>query len=679
MLAQKLEESKIRCILSIILVFSMVLLQAPAGLFSIASSAATNDYYTYAVTDEETIPVREYVASGTCSDNLTWTLDVEGTLTISGTGSMPDYYAYAEALSFDFWGDSNDEVYSYYGDSPWFDYREYIKTVEIHDGITSIGDSAFSYCSNISCITIPHSITNIGDEAFYFCSSLAGITIPSSVTAIGKRAFMYCSQLKRILVDTGNAFYYSDDYGVLYNKVTKTLIKAPAKYDFGTYFIPDGVTSIGYGAFYDCGGLTGITIPDSVTIIDESAFNNCMNLTFITIPDSVTKIEDHAFENCYKLWYVSYTGTRSQECAISIDSSNSYLKKSVWHYETKFQIIDNCLETSVYCPACERYLISEQHKGSTHSYSDWVVTKPATFNEAGEQEKICSACGDRVTETIPMRTGGVAYWGISLADDIGATFYLNLDGYDLESTFVTVQVNDIKYKYNMPDLASVDGKYVVKVNVAAAQMCDDIVIQIFSGDEMIREMRYTIRQYAEHILNGDYSEETKDLVYAMLNYGASAQKFFNYNTTDLANDGCEITDVPKISETATDFSVIGTVDGITLYGASLNFDTKISVRFYFTVTGKIGDYTFTDANSNTYQARYKDGMYYVEVPNINPADYDKDIKIIVHNGSSVMLVDYSPLRYISRKFYGSNKPDLVNLVAALYRYHKAAKAYLNSI
>ena len=164
----------------------------------------------------------EATASGTCGDNLTWTLDSEGTLTISGRGAMTDY--------------SNDSK------APWFNSCSSIKSAIIESGVTSIGNYAFSGCSSLKSVTIPDSVTSIGTGVFGGCSSLTSVTIPNSVTSISENAFRYCDSLTSVT-------------------------------------IPHGVTSIGDYAFCDCTNLTSITIPESVTSIGYSAFSSCENLT----------------------------------------------------------------------------------------------------------------------------------------------------------------------------------------------------------------------------------------------------------------------------------------------------------------------------------------------------------------------------------------------------------------
>ena len=222
-------------------------------------------------------------------DNLTWTLDANGTLTISGTGTMKDY-------------DYNNNPSPAYNNSN-------VKKIVIEDGVTSIGKSAFSDCSNLTSITIPNSVTSIGDFAFYYCTSLTTITIPDNVTSIGESAFRFCSSLTSITIpdgvtSIGNAAF---SYTGLKSITIPDSVTSIGKFAFynctslTSITIPDGVTSIGESAFLSCSSLTSITIPDSVTSIGESAFYGCSSLTSITIPDSVTSIGNSAFSYCSRL------------------------------------------------------------------------------------------------------------------------------------------------------------------------------------------------------------------------------------------------------------------------------------------------------------------------------------------------------------------------------------------
>ena len=210
------------------------------------------------------------VDSGTCGaegdgSNLTWTLDSEGVLTISGTGAIKNY----------FWNDA----------APWK--NQGVKRAVITSGVTHIGTLAFYGCTDMTDITIPDSVTEIYIDAFSFCSSLTSVVIPDSVTRIDREAFYYCDSLTNITLPDSITYIADNVFGGCYS-LTGVVI-------------PDSVTSIGDGAFAKCKSLTNVTIPDSVTSIGDRAFSYCSSLTGVVIPDSVTSIGDCAFAGCASL------------------------------------------------------------------------------------------------------------------------------------------------------------------------------------------------------------------------------------------------------------------------------------------------------------------------------------------------------------------------------------------
>ena len=252
------------------------------------------------------------VVTGKCGDNVTYSLDTStGVLTISGTGNMYNYF--------------NPDAGEY--ETPF--YYEQITSAVINSGVTNIGKSFFSNCTNLTSITIPNSVTKIAESAFFWCTHLTNIAIPNSVTSIGSYAFYGCTNLTNITIPDSvitigqNAFencYFTSDNFVNNSKCQykrgetivdtdtdgfcikdNVLVKMRSNYANGEVSIPNGVIKIGDRAFEECKSLVNVTIPDSVTNIGQSAFVSCYGLTSVTIPNSVTRIAEQTFYHCTNL------------------------------------------------------------------------------------------------------------------------------------------------------------------------------------------------------------------------------------------------------------------------------------------------------------------------------------------------------------------------------------------
>ena len=249
-------------------------------------------------------------ASGTCGENLNWTLE-NGVLTISGTGAMADYGQNGETAA------------------PWVSYRGDIESVVIGNNVTRIGNCAFFRCENltgdimipdsvisigesafqwshITSITIPHSVTSIGHAAIAYIPTITSITIPNSLTSTGTSVCQGCSNLQSVTIENGvtsignSAFLYCPSLESITIPNSVTSIGSSA-FQGGTSLesitIPNSVTSIGECAFTGT-GLRNITIPNSVTSIGSSAFQGCTSLESITISNSVTSISGNMVSGC---------------------------------------------------------------------------------------------------------------------------------------------------------------------------------------------------------------------------------------------------------------------------------------------------------------------------------------------------------------------------------------------
>ena len=292
--------------------------------------------------------------SGSCGNNLTWTLN-DRTLTISGTGAMYDYPSFSAPWSSLFVENVviNDGVTSigqYAFSRNSLDGN--VETVSIPASVTSIGEAAFRGNISLPSITIPEGVESIGAYAFYQCPSLQSVSIPASVTSIGEAAFsadggLLTNNITSITVADDNSNYCVET-NVLFDKNKTKLLVYPGGATQTDYTIPDSVTSIESYAFTGCTYLVNITIPASVTSIGEAAFRGNISLPSITIPEgvetigayafsqcpklqsvsipaSVTSIEQYAFYLCSNLATVNYAGTATQWPCINIAEGNGCL------------------------------------------------------------------------------------------------------------------------------------------------------------------------------------------------------------------------------------------------------------------------------------------------------------------------------------------------------------------
>lgn len=180
-----------------------------------------------------------------------------------------------------------------------FYYCYTITSISLPNTITSIGESAFEYCVRLQTITIPESVTTIGNGAFGYCNSLETLAIPKNVSSIASYLVYGCKSLKEIIVDEANANYTAVDGG-LYSK-DKTVLYGYPNARTTDVVIPDGVTTIYDGAFWDCTNILTIKVPESVTTLRPFCFYSCEKLKSIDLPSEITTVPQGAFYYCEAL------------------------------------------------------------------------------------------------------------------------------------------------------------------------------------------------------------------------------------------------------------------------------------------------------------------------------------------------------------------------------------------
>ena len=356
-----------------------------------------------------------------------------GTLTITGTGAMPD---------FDF---PNGNL------APWWNYKALgmikttiggikidadgnLKTVIIGEGVTNVSNYALFFLPAATQVTLPDSVTSIGRYGIAMCSKLTGLSIPKGVTGIGdfglagngltaitlpdglqslgRGAFDSCASLTNttlpaaITAVPGKCFadctkLLNVNYagtvtaiGDLAFESCKALTAAP---------IPETVTEIGASAFTGCTALTDVTIPAGVSTIPEDCFRGCTALADIDLPGTVTSVGHNAFTGCTALKDVRCYGA-----APAVEPGNS-----------EAHSFEPATVTIHYNPAMnwtldadgkwQGYTVSDKGACTHTDYGTTERTVPATCGEAGRVDTICSNCGE-VVSTRELPPTGAHVW-----------------------------------------------------------------------------------------------------------------------------------------------------------------------------------------------------------------------------------------------------------------------------
>ena len=390
-----------------------------------------------AFADSETV-------SGECGDNLTWTLK-DGTLTISGTGDV-DYSDYAPWEKFK---DQITKVIITQGVTSiktWgaFSCCDNLVSVQLPNGLKSMGESAFQGCTSLKDIRIPEGVVSIEDGTFYRCENLASITLPESLKTIEHGAFEECNSLESITIPSGvtkisitsiacakleninvsaDNKAYSSENGVLFNKDKTELIRYPeakvgdsytvpssvvsiATFAFSSsnlksITLPNGLKSIGGAVFSLCEELRNLNIPDSVTDLGAAAFVRCSELTTVVIPNSVSKISYNTFVDCGSLKSVAIpTSVKSiEERAFDGCSSLS----DIYYGGTFAQW--NAVEINNLDDSNEALKNATIHFKAPHVHSLTTSVIAPTCTEKGYTTHTCVSCGNSYKDSYTKALG----------------------------------------------------------------------------------------------------------------------------------------------------------------------------------------------------------------------------------------------------------------------------------
>lgn len=314
----------------------------------------------------------EIVASGDCSsqsnpDSVSWKLDSNGLLTISGKGYMNNY------------GLSLSKT------APW---GTDIKSVVVESGVLNVGARSFYHCDKLTSVTLSESVDGIGNSAFEGCTSLRSIDLPDSLDYICDSLFKGCTALESVVIP---------------EKVIDIRESAFAGCtNLTEVYFPDGLKDIKSGAFEYCRKLKSVTIPDSVLFPGSSIFARCYSLESVKLSANQVGIGNYTFVGCTNLKSLTIGKNFSfaGEYAFGLDINGLYDSVSygaVPYLNDVYYAGSPAEWTNVeYCK--ENFQLARIHyydTGSNHKYTDTVY--PASCTSTGRIEHVCT-CGIKYTE-----------------------------------------------------------------------------------------------------------------------------------------------------------------------------------------------------------------------------------------------------------------------------------------
>lgn len=294
----------------------------------------------------------DIVAHGTCGETVLWKITKEGNLILFGTGEMSDFTDPHKV--------------------PWNNNKDSVKSIELQEGITSIGKYAFC-TTKAEHVSLPSTLKKIGDGAFENLN-IKEIALPDHLEKISWGAF-WMTKLQNIV-------------------------------------IPESVASIGAMAFYECQQLTSVSLPEGLEKIGEKTFYRCYRLKTINLPERCTNIDASAFEICSSLTAEVYRDSYQETfCQNNDIKYHAVCKSHQWDTTLTVDKEASCTEEgqkSIHCSACDAVKEGtvESIPALGHDWDHGAVTKPATCTEDGVKTYTCTRCQATRTEAIPA-TGHV--------------------------------------------------------------------------------------------------------------------------------------------------------------------------------------------------------------------------------------------------------------------------------
>lgn len=559
------------------------------------------------------------------------------------------------------------EIYQYDG-------KEYPEVLEIPSElegkpVVSIGESAFCYGRGVKEVVIPDTVKSIDKNAFYGMDDLERINIPASVKTMGVNPFAHCNKLTEFKCAEESDF--TSDKGVLYREKGSVIVSAPAVSEIE---IGSGVKEIGGRAFWGNDHIEKINVPATVGKIGDLAFGKAENLQILNLEEGLTA----------PLPMGLVYQTKVTELYIPESVTEAYIPAEI----EKIYRDSGIGVKDFYKTYCLKTL-----KGFAGSLADTYARENGlVFRESDRKSRIHGA-------------------SLSLGGNIDVNIYVKpaLDAVSRGAYAVIKGPNDGDgKKLVFRDNSVMNDSYKLTCRVSARQMDEKVTVQLFEADgtpitadnsdgstTFLNGYTFSVKNYIDAVENQDSDPNdtkavrTKELMTAMKNYGAFAQKYFD-GSSFLRDD--ELPNQRKVTESVLDEhkAVIDNqlTGGDATYSYSLILRSETTLRFYYdagsarvkSVTVKNAD--GTDVQNAVFGTKNTGSgeMHYVDIPDIAANELGRRYELCVAAEDETYLrVNASPMSYvytvIQKCADAPSQADLCNVVRALYKYYQAADKF----
>ena len=468
---------------------------------------------------------------------------------------------------------------------------------------------------------------------------------------------------------------FDGDKGTRYAVVDKSPYAYSLEIDLGATY---PLYTLAFYPFYNTG---------EVSRSDDTSIEICLDGVWITVVSGL-EIAPSSTPTT-----VNLGGIKASKLRFNFKNTKAQQNATIWEITCTTGTVTAVDRTAL----LNAYIALDELTGEDFAFSavkdvKLAELKALLFDTAADQEAV-DAYTAQVTAVKEKLSAGVSVdssngdftrQNVSISDNVSVNLYADISEATVAANpdgFVYIEYPDGSTERRMlSELEWGDGRLVLSIDMAAAQMTDTVKLRmVLNGDTVGQVIETSARDYADTILSGEYDTATKELMRALLNYGAHAQKVFGYNVDNLANAGVE-SDVSAVTEDKR-ITVDGSVGGVSVKTWTLTLNSEVTAKFYFDFAeGNPDDYIFVltrpDGTEAILNVEKVGERYRVRVEGINAAYLDDDYVITVRNTATAeaLTVTFSATCYVGTVLANPTafSDDVVELVKALKAYATAA-------